>query len=210
MTDDHSAVKPLSGILEDLLREDESVTVGEITDRVARRGFGLFMIVLALPTLIPVLPPGSAAAIGLLYIILAVQMLIGLERPWLPRRARAFRLSDRAVASLRNRGVPLLRRIERFSRPRAMMLDERIVLRLVAAVLLVLGVILLSPLPFLNTLPALSALILGVGLLNRDGVFLLVGVLLAVLVLTIIWYGLEALYNLLSGVVNVLRSWLGR
>ncbi|MBI2201912.1 MAG: exopolysaccharide biosynthesis protein, partial [Armatimonadetes bacterium] len=66
MTDDHPAVKPLSGILEDLLREDESVTVGEITDRVARRGFGLFMIVLALPTLIPVLPPGSAATIGLL------------------------------------------------------------------------------------------------------------------------------------------------
>lgn len=210
MTDHHPAVQPLSGVLEDLLREDESVTVGEITDRVARRGFGLFMIVLALPTLIPVLPPGSAATIGLLYIILAVQMLIGLERPWLPRRARAFRLSDRAVASLRNRGVPLLRRIERFSRPRAMMLDERIVLRLVAAVLLVLGVILLSPLPFLNTLPALSALILGVGLLNRDGLFLLVGVLLAVLVLTIIRYGLGALYNLLSGVVNVLRSWLGR
>ncbi len=94
------------------------------------------------------------------------------------------------------------------------MLDERIVLRLVATVLLVLGVILLSPLPFLNTLPALSALILGVGLLNRDGVFLLVGVLvgvlLAVLALTIIRYSLEALYNLLAGVVNVVRSWLGR
>lgn len=209
MTDDHPAVKPLSGILEDLLREDASVTVGEITDRVARRGFGLLMVLFALPSLIPVIPWGSVL-IGLVYVLLAGQMLWGLERPWLPRRARAFRLSDRAVSSLRNRGVPLLRRIERFSRPRAMMLDERIVLRLVAAVLLVLGVILLSPLPFINTLPALSALILGVGLLNRDGVFLLVGALLAVVVLTIIPYALKALYNLLAGMVNVLRSWLGR
>ncbi len=209
MTDDHPAVQPLSGILEDLLREDSSVTVGEITDRVARRGFGLLIVLFALPSLIPVIPWGSVL-IGLVYVLLAGQMLWGLERPWLPRRARAFRLSDRAVASLRNRGVPLLRRIERFSRPRAMMLDERIVLRLVAAVLLVLGVILLSPLPFINTLPALSALILGVGLLNRDGVFLLVGVLLAVLVLTIIPYALKALYNLFTEVVNVLRSGLGR
>ncbi len=213
MTDDHPAVKPLSSILEDLLREDTSVTVGEITDRVAHRGFGLLVVLFALPSLIPVIPWGSVL-IGLVYVLLAGQMLWGLERPWLPRRVRAFRLSDRVVASLRNRGVPLLRRIERFSRPRTMMLDERIVLRLVAAVLLVLGVILLSPLPFLNTLPALSALILGVGLLNRDGVFLLVGVLvgvlLAVLAFTIIRYSLEALYNLLAGVVNVVRSWLGR
>ena len=202
MTDDRAAVKPLSGILEDLLREDESVTVGEITDRVARRGFGLFVIVLALPTLIPVLPPGTAATIGLLYMILGVQMLVGLDRPWLPRRARDYRLSNRAVGSLRTRGVPLLRRIERFSRPRAMMLDERWALRFVAVVVFVLGVVLFSPLPFLNTLPALAALILGIGLLNRDGVFLLVGLLLATLVVIIIAFGGGVLLGLLHSLLR--------
>lgn len=177
-----ATIKPISEVLEDLLREDQPpLTVGEITDKVARRGFGLFMIVLALPTLIPVLPPLTAAFIGLLYALLALQMLIGLGLPWLPKRVRRYRLSNRIVTALRNRGVPFLRRIERFSRPRAMLLDERIVLRLVAVVLFVLGVILSGPFPFLNTLPALSAMFLGVGLLNRDGVFLLVGVLLAVL-----------------------------
>jgi hypothetical protein len=200
-------VKPLSDILEELLREDQPpLTVGEITDRVARRGFGLFMIVLALPTLIPVLPPGSAAFIGLLYALLALQMLIGLDRPWLPRRMRGYRLGNRAVTALRTRGVSFLRRIERFSRPRAMVLDERIVLRLVAVVLLVLGVILFSPIPFLNTLPALSAMFLGVGLLNRDGLFLLIGVLLAVLVAAIIAFGGGILY----GLFNDLLTWLRR
>lgn len=200
-------VKPLSEVLEQLLREDQPpLTIGEITDRVARRGFGLFMIVLALPTLIPVLPPGSAAFIGLLYALLALQMLIGLDRPWLPKRMRGYRLTDRAATSLRTRGVPFLRRIERFSRPRAMVLDERIVLRLAAVVLLVLGVILFSPIPFLNTLPALSAMFLGVGLLNRDGVFLLIGVLLAVLVAAIIAFGGGILY----GLFNDLLKWLRR
>jgi len=204
-------VKPLSGVLEELLREDQPpLTVGEITDRVARRGFGLFMIVLALPTLIPVLPPGSAAAIGLLYALLALQMLIGLEQPWLPKRMRGYRLTDRAAAALRTRGVPFLRRIERFSRPRAMVLDERIVLRLVAVVLLVLGIILFSPIPFLNTLPALSAMFLGLGLLNRDGVFLLVGVLLAMTVAAIIAFGGGILYGLLNDVVSDVLNLLRR
>lgn len=199
-------VKPLSNILEELLREDQPpLTVGEITDRVARRGFGLFMIVLALPTLIPVLPWG-AWPIGLLYTFFAIQMLIGLDRPWLPKRVRKYHLSDRAVTALRTRGVPFLRRIERFSRPRAMVLDERIVLRLVAVVLLVLGVILVSPIPFLNTLPALSAMFLGVGLLNRDGLFLLIGVLLAVTVAAIIAFGGGILYGLFNDLLKWLRG----
>ncbi len=194
-------IKPLSEILSDTIA-DEIVTLGELVDRLHRRGFGLVMIVLALPTLIPILPPGSAAAIGLLYILLSVQMLIGLDRVWLPSRAHAYRLRPRAIRALRQRGVPFLRRIERFSRPRSVPFDERIMARIVALAVFVLGVVLLSPLPFLNTLPALSVLILGVGLLNRDGVFLAAGFLLTAVVLLIIAFGVSgliALFNHLLG-----------
>lgn len=193
---------PLSSILAETLGDDAPVTVGGIADHVARRGFGLLMIVLALPTLIPVLPPGYAATVGLLYILLAAQMLWGLEKPWLPQRVRAYRLSARAMRTLRDRGVPFLRRIERWSRPRAMVLDDRILERAVAVIVLVLGVVLFTPLPFLNTLPAMAVLILGIGLLNRDGVFLLAGLLLAVLVILIIVFGVGTLYTIL----NWLRS----
>ncbi len=189
--------KPLSEILADTIA-DEVVTLGEVVDRLGWRGFGLIMIVLALPTLIPVLPPGSAATIGALYILLSLQVLIGRDEPWLPRRARRFRLSARAVAALRQRGVPFLRRLERFSRPRAVWWDDRVLSRGVAGLVLIFGVILLLPLPFLNTLPALAVLILGMGLLNRDGVFLLVGLLLAVAVVLIIIFGLGTLIGLFN------------
>lgn len=202
MPDRHPEVKPLSAILEEALEADRAVTLGEIADRAARRGFGLLMIMLALPTLIPILPPGSAAAIGLLYVTLSAQMLVGLERPWLPDRVRAYALSARTVAALRTRGVPFLQRIERFSRPRPILLDDRIVTRVVAAAVLVLGVILFSPLPFLNTLPALAVLILGVGLLNRDGVFVLGGLLLAAGVIAAVVFGAGTLYALFTWLVN--------
>jgi len=192
---------PLSVILAETV-VDADVTLGELLDRLARRGFGLLMIALALPTLIPILPPGTAAFIGLLYIILAVQMLIGLNEPWLPARLRRYPLSRRTIAALRERGVPLLRRIERFSRPRLLFLDDRVTARAVAVVVLVLGIVLFFPLPFLNTVPALAVLLLGIGQLNRDAVFLLAGVLLAVAVVLVIAFGvgtLYALWNLLWG-----------
>jgi len=191
-------LEPLSAILLDELTEDETVTLGELRDRLARRGFGLFMIVLALPTLIPILPPGSAAIIGLLYILLSLQMLFGKDEPWLPKRMSRYRLSARAIAALRTRGIPFLRRVERFSRPRPIRLDDRVVSRGVALVVLLLGVILLTPLPFLNTLPALAVLFMGIGLLNRDRVFIAAGLLLTVVVLLAIGFGLGTLYALLN------------
>lgn len=190
--------EPLSAVLLDELTEDETVTLGELRDRLARRGFGLLMIVLALPTLIPVLPPGSAAFIGLLYILLSLQMLVGREVPWLPSRVSRIRLSARTITALRDRGVPFLRRIERFSRPRPLLVDERLAARAVALVVLLLGVILLTPLPFLNTLPALAVMLMGIGLLNRDGMFIAAGLLITTAVLLVIGFGVGTLYALFS------------
>lgn len=191
-------LEPLSTILLDELTEDETVTLGELRDRLARRGFGLLMIVLALPTLIPVLPPGSAAFIGLLYILLSLQMLFGRDEPWLPARLSRFRLSARTITALRSRGVPFLRRVERFSRPRPLLVDERIASRVVALVVLLLGIVLLTPLPFLNTLPALAVMLMGIGLLNRDGMFIAAGLLITTAVLLIIGFGIGTLYALFN------------
>lgn len=199
-------IKPLSAILEETLRAHPEVTVGELEDRVARRGFGLFLVVLALPTMIPILPPGSAATIGLLYIILSVQMLIGLDRPWLPARLRHYRLSSRVLESLHRRGVPFLRKVERFSRPRPLWLDERIVTRIVAVAVLLLGIVLFSPLPFFNTIPALTVLVLGVGLLNRDAIFMLAGLIMAAAVLSAVAFGAGTLYALANWLLERLRG----
>src|SRR5712691_7417761 len=100
----------LSAVIAETLG-DEVVTVGELADRVAQQGFGLLMIMLSLPAIIPVLPPGSAMLVGLLYVVLAAQMPIGLERPWLLARVRRDRLSARAKQMLRQRGVVFLRHV---------------------------------------------------------------------------------------------------
>jgi hypothetical protein len=186
---------PLSRILEEVLSQasGEPLRVGELAERMEERGFGLLIVLLSLVTMIPVLPPGSAAAVGLLYVVGGLQMAAGRRRPWLPRRVSDYRLSQRAVEGLRSRGVSLLQRVERFSRPRWTPLSDEALLRACSVVVLLMGVVLFLPLPFLNTLPGLSMLALGVGLMNRDGVFLLVGTGLAAVVLALVGLGVEAL-----------------
>lgn len=193
----HPEREPLSAIIAGTL-SDQVVTAGEIADRVAQRGFGLIMIILALPTMIPILPPGSAAFIGLVYVLLAAQMLIGLERPWLPARVREYRLSARAVQSLQQRGIPILQRIEQFTKPRQLWIPDAILTRIVAVAVLLLGIVLLTPLPFFNTIPALTVLILGIGLLNRDALFLIGGFVLSGGVMAVAYFGAGTLVVLLQ------------
>ena len=62
------------------------------------------------------------------------------------------------------------------------------------------GILLLFPLsfiPFSNTLPALSVLLLALGMLQRDGIFILAGYF--TLLLTILYFGGLALLLFLSG-----------
>jgi hypothetical protein len=169
---------PLSLVLEGVLDEADvrPVSLGEILDRTADRGFGLVLILLGLPMLIPFLPPGSSTIVGPIYATFAIQMIRGGQQPWIPRRLREWVLQERTARMLRERGLPLVRRAERFSRPRQWWLGERVVVRIVGIVVFLMGVILLSPLPFLNTLPALSVMLIGMGMLNRDFVFIAAGI----------------------------------
>lgn len=177
---------PISVVLDQLLATETRVTIGEIVDRIDERGFGLLMLVLGLPMLIPILPPGASTLVGPLYSLLALRLIIGMDRPWLPGFVRRKVLSARTLDTLRRRGVPVIQRIERFSRPRFRVLNNPVIVRLAALDVFLMGLVLLSPAPFLNTLPALSVMFIGLGLLNDDGIFLLLGLAVGAIVLGIL------------------------
>ncbi|MDR7485569.1 MAG: exopolysaccharide biosynthesis protein [Armatimonadota bacterium] len=198
----------LSALIETVLDEAQTrpVRFGELVDRTAERGYGLWMILLGLPMLIPVLPPGSSTVVGPIYAVFAVQMLLGQPRPWVPVRFRQMVLGAGAVRALRERGVPWIRRLERLSRPRWAVVPEKVVLRAAGVMVFLMGVILLSPLPFLNTLPAIAVMLIGMGLLNRDALFMLAG--LGVGVVSLALAGLSA--GLIVVMIQRLRATLGR
>jgi len=152
------------------------LTVDEIRDRLDERAYGLLVLILAIPCLVPGLY-GVPQVVGLAILILAFQLLLGREEPWLPRwflnlRARASWLEGMADFTEKRLGW-----LERLSRPRLRAFSvgpgERF-----AAIFMILSTLTIV-LPMTNTIPSVALALLAVGLIQRDGLFVLGGAAVA-------------------------------
>jgi hypothetical protein len=149
----------------------EVITVGELVDRSAEAGFGFLIGVL---TLIAIPFFGLSTPFGLAIALGGMQLALGMRRPWLPQRARRRQLSmamlDRVLALLSRRTRWLSRstrrRWERLLMPRLVGLG---------IVLLGLGLALPLPIPGSNMIFLIPLFVYAVGLLERDGIWVLLG-----------------------------------
>ncbi len=184
----------LSGVLADL--DDgfddgrEALTMGEIVDRTAHAGFGFLIALLALLA-IPFV--GVSTPFGLAIGLIGVQMLAARERPWLPRRVREHVVSRGTIRWLAERLSRWTAGLEHVVRPRLSLLARRAAWRLVGlgVLLLGLGLALPIPVPGSNWIFIVPILIYALGMLEDDGVLILLGhgvtLLLVVLAITF-WY----------------------
>jgi hypothetical protein len=154
------------------------VSLGDVTRLLGDRGYGVVMFVLALPGAVPGL--SSIAAIPLA--LVAVQLAIGLPRPWLPRFLAARSLARSDFARMVERVERHLTRIERLLRPRFALLTGPIGERLMGVTCLALALLLTVPILF--NLPLIVPIaLMSLALLERDGVFAAIGLVSALLVL---------------------------
>lgn len=162
----------------------ESVSLGDVTRLLGDRGYGLLMFVLALPGAVPGV--SSIAAIPLA--LVAVQLAIGLPRPWLPRFLAARSLSRSDFARMVERVEPYLLRTERLLRPRFGLLTGPVGERLMGVMCLALALLLTVPILF--NLPLIVPIgLMSLALLERDGVFAAIGLASGGLVLGVVWVG---------------------
>ncbi len=159
--------------------DDQRQTVGDLADRLERRGFGPVLIALAGFLILPTgMIPGAPAFIGALMLLTGGQMLAGLRAPWLPQRLRKVeaptRLMNRAVARAR----PLVRRLRWLVSARLSALVENpLAERAMALGVLAAGLIVIpfGFIPFLPFVVSLPVLCFGLGLAARDGLAALLG-----------------------------------
>jgi hypothetical protein len=156
--------------------EHRAIAVGAIADRFGTAGAGALLLLLAIPAFLPVpLPTGVPAGLGVA--LLGVQLALGAERPWLPGWLRRIRLRRDQVAAGLARLFAILRRVGLRLRRRlpAAVGADRTPRPLPGLVLVACGVVLVLPLPFGNQLPSLAVAAIGLGLLRRDGAFVIAG-----------------------------------
>ena len=162
-------------LLDALLDGDEQQTLdfNALMTGLGRRAFGLLLLLATLPAFIPI-PIGGALS-GPLVVLLALQLLIGLRRPWLPGFIARRGPTRQTLARFERIVAPWLLRLEHLVRPRlAGMLDHRVSSAFTGLLLVVLGALLSLPIPFTNYLLGALILLFALALLERDGAMMIV------------------------------------
>ena len=188
----------LQQILDNL--DGHDTTLGAVVDSIGERGFGLLLLILALPAALPIPAPGYATPFGILMVGLGVQMIFGRRHPKLPQAARRRTISYNFFQrTVRGAGFPL-RVAEFLIRPRLGRLARaRPVHRFVGAIVVVMALFMCLPIPLTNTAPSFVIFLLAASMIEEDGLLLLAGALaapvaggIAVLALYFAWtQGLE-------------------
>jgi hypothetical protein len=154
----------------------ERFVVADILGALGDQGFGLLILLLALPNALPgPVIPGFSVPFALAIGALGLQLALGLHAPRLPRALKRLSVRRDRFRRFVLRTEPLLRRLERWLRPRPSGLTQGVGERLVGVALIALSAVLALPVPLGNLPIALSIIIIALGLLEGDGRALTVG-----------------------------------
>lgn len=178
--------RKLSDILNDLALDPdrERVSVGDLLAAMGDRAFGALMLVFAIPNLVPT-PPGTSGILGLPLVILTAQLMLG-QKPWLPQFVARRSMLRADFAGLVNRAVPWLGKAERLLHPRLSVLVQPPAEYAIGAVCLLLAIILILPIPLGNILPALAICLYSFAILGKDGIWAIVGSVIAIISVVIV------------------------
>jgi len=162
---------------------ETGLTLQEIRDRLDERAYGLLILLLSIPCLVPGLY-GVPQVVGLIVILLAGQILVGREEPWLPRWFLNLRCKGAWLKAMADFAESKLGWIDRLSRPRLRRFADGPGEKL-AAVFMILATLTIV-MPLTNTIPSVALALLSVGLIQRDGLFVLAGCAVTTVWLTIL------------------------
>lgn len=188
----------LDAFLQDPKR-GEQISLLELQQMAGERGFGFFLALLALPSGVPVPAAGYSIPFGILLLFLALQMVLGLRQPWLPDRVQRWSVPTSFAKAVLEKGSWVLKRVEVFARPRwSWICRSHVGHRVLALAIALMAISMMIPIPGTNTLPAFSIFVIGVGLLDEDGIVASIGAALSVLGLLVTSLILTVGFNLLS------------
>jgi hypothetical protein len=150
----------------------ERITVAQLLEPLRRRAFGFLLLLLAVPNFIPV-PLGIGGIMGVLVAALGLEMLIGLEGPWIPAFLGRRTISRDGLLGFLDRSEPVTRRLEKLCKPRLQGLTRRPFTFLSGAIMILIGILLGLPIPFTNYVFGGMLIAFAFALVERDGALLI-------------------------------------
>jgi len=186
-TASNDGARGLIGTLEVIAENapEEGMTLGEFVDALGERAFGIILFAMALPISIPFLY-GIPQIMALPMMALSVQMMMARHEPWLPTKFKARPMARDGLVKMARFGRKWFGWMEALARPRLLFLSGPSAERLVGLIFVIFCASILVPLPLTNSTPGIALAISALGLLTRDGLLMLGGLLLGLAWVTLL------------------------
>lgn len=155
-------------------QEGERIPFSAIVDAAGSRVHGLALLVFVLPEVPPLPLPSASTVLAIPLIVISAHLALFGEGSLLPARLQSASMPRAVLAAAARYLAPVFRWIERASRPRWLWLARQE--RLLGLLCLCLAIILILPIPLLNAPPAACLAAIALGMIQRDGVFIAVGI----------------------------------
>jgi hypothetical protein len=177
--------------------QQEKIALKEILQEMGDRAFGPALLICSIPEALPLPVVGVSAILGIPLMLISGQLFLGFQKIWLPKwianRSFKRKFLEQAIYKM----LHYLDKIERLIRPRWQFMSSPLVHRLLGLLLLLLGIVIALPIPFGNFLPAIAILIISLGIIEKDGLVIAIGVFISIIIFIIMASAIAAFFSLI-------------
>ena len=180
--------KTTSDVLQDVTRNstDDYMTLFDVKTALHERGFAILMLLFALPLSIPLpVPPGYTTILSTPLLIFSIQLIFGMNSPWLPKWIGVKSIKRKTLATVIENTAPILKKIERLTKRRFPIFNNIVGEKCFSIISFACALSIAIPLPLTNFIPAQGIALMSLSILNQDGLIGILGIIFCIIGLII-------------------------
>lgn len=196
--------KRTSAILAEIVKKykNKKMSIQEFAETLMDRSFSIAILILAIPNSIPLGIPGISTITGFVIMILGLEMAIGCRYLYLPKWISEKQRSTKTLLKLVGWSIGIIEKIEFLIKPR-LSLFIPLIERFAGITIIVMGFILFLPIPFINFIAGICIVIMALGVMERDGLVIIFGIILSYIMLIIKWNVILVIFESLIQTLGV-------
>ncbi|WP_115704972.1 exopolysaccharide biosynthesis protein [Legionella sainthelensi] len=150
------------------------LTFQRILQALGERAFGIVLLFFALPSALPFSTiPGVSVIFSVPILLFACQMVFARKTLWLPKTIAEHTIHQKSISKIIHATVPYLIKIEYFLKPRWSFMTCRFMEIINGTIIFCLAILLMLPIPFSNFIFAALLITFSLGLIEKDGLFII-------------------------------------
>jgi hypothetical protein len=187
--------------------DDDRIKIKDLVESMNDVGFSLVLLIFSFGIIIPS-PPPFPSIISLPLVIFSWQMFLGYKSPKLPKKFANITVKRKVVATILQKAIHQANRFDKILIHRADFMFSNNGERIIGLFSLILSSFILMPMPLSNFIPGVGIFIISLGMLKKDGIAVIVGIVIGLsgitIALTVTIKGIEFFTNIFIAIKGLI------